>query len=113
MALLAPRRGECLLCYVHRMLLEFGCDCRLRFATHYRNVRAPRATGLERRLGSVGGFCDCELFFNGYDLRPQYWVPQRFDEPEADADDLDAELTWPEPMLECAGVRSGSTRPCA
>jgi len=75
LALLGPEPGECLLCYVHRMLVEFGCDCRLRFAAHYRDVRAPRATGLERRLGNSGGFCDCEIFLNGYDLHPEYWVP--------------------------------------
>lgn len=108
--LLGPRRGECLLCYVHRMIIEFGCDCRLRFATHYRDVRAPRATGLERRLGQVGGYCDCEIFLNGYELRPQYWVPETDD--DVDEDD-EPELTWPDPLPDCAGVRAGSTQPCS
>ena len=27
-----PRAGECLVCYVARMLDEFGCDTTLRFA---------------------------------------------------------------------------------
>ena len=39
--------GECLLCYAYRMVLEFGCNGRLRFTLHYRDVRAPRGTGLE------------------------------------------------------------------
>jgi len=74
-ALLGPEQGECLLCYVHRMLVAFGCDGRLRFSGHFRDVRAPRATALERRLGRTGGYCDCEIFLNGYDLREVYWVP--------------------------------------
>ncbi|MDX6357453.1 MAG: hypothetical protein QOH37_507 [Nocardioidaceae bacterium] len=46
---------ECLYCYVARMLDEHGRDCTLRWAGHYRDLRAPRATTLERRLGSMGG----------------------------------------------------------
>lgn len=107
--LLGPRPGECLLCYVHRMLTEFGCDCRLRFATHYRDVRAPRATGLERRLGQVGGYCDCEIFLNGYEPRPRYWVPD--DTGDLDEDE-EPDLTWPDPLPACTGVRAGSTQPC-
>src|SRR5688500_18601353 len=66
-----PRPGECLVCYVARMLDEFGCDNTLRFARAYRDQVAPRATGLERRLGDMGGFCDCEIFLNGMRLAPQ------------------------------------------
>ena len=106
-SLLGPRTGECLLCYVHRMLTDHGCDCRLRFATHYRDVRAPRATALERRLQRVGGFCDCEIFLNGYEpLLPL--APGDLDE-----DDAEAERARPDPMPTCPGLRAGSTRPCA
>ena len=65
-----PRTGECLVCYVARMLDEFGCDTTLRFARNYRDQVAPRATKLERRLGDMGGFCDCEIFLNGMRLAP-------------------------------------------
>ncbi|MGC3995538.1 MAG: DUF2695 domain-containing protein [Propionicimonas sp.] len=109
-ALLGPRVAECVLCYVHRMITEFGCDCRLRFATHYRDVRAPRATGLERRLGRVGGYCDCEIFLNGYEPRPQYWVPVAGAELD---EDEESDFTWPDPLPDCAGVRAGSTQPCS
>ena len=115
LALLGPEPRECLVCYVHRMLVEFGCDCRLRFAAHYRDVRAPRATGLERRLGRMGGYCDCEILFNGYELRPQYWVPEAAavrDELDEDEDDDQEERTWPKPLHACRGVRAGSTQPC-
>jgi hypothetical protein len=111
LALLGPEPRECLLCYVHRMLRDFGCDGRLRFAAHFRDVRAPRATGLERRLGRAGGYCDCEILLNGYDLRPENWVPDAASEPE-EFDHDDVELTWPRPLPRCAGVRAGSTQTC-
>jgi hypothetical protein len=89
-----PREGECLCCYVIRLLDEFPCDNQLRHALHYRDVVAPRATGLAARLGRIGGYCDCEVFMNGYELRGE--------DPEAPCEVL--------PM--CAGVRRGSVQPC-
>jgi len=112
LALLGPEPRECLLCYVHRMLMEFGCDGRLRFAGHFRDVRAQRATALERRLGRTGGYCDCEVFLNGYDLRPQYLVPDAAEPPEVFEDEDGGELTWPQRLPPCTGVRAGSTQPC-
>ncbi len=96
-----PRTRECLWCYVARMLTEFGCDNTLRFACRYRDLRAPRATALEDRLGRVGGFCDCEIFLNGMTLAPTL---QRYD---AYGDEL---VT---PVPPCVGVRRGSTQGCA
>lgn len=120
-ALLAPRARECLLCYVLRMLDEFGCSCTLRFARHYRDVRAPRAVGLTRRLGSKGGYCDCEIFLNGYDFRTQYKVREppfqgSICDPSDDLFDLwldEGDLRWPDEAPSCLGVRAGSTQPCA
>lgn len=91
------------------MLAEHGCNCQLRFALHYRDLRAPRATGLRRRLGQAGGYCDCEIFLNGYDLRPDLQVPGG-DDSDDDWDEPD--LTWPDPLPDCLGVRRGSTQPC-
>jgi hypothetical protein len=34
--------GECLLCYVDRMIDQVGCDTTLRFAKRFRDHRAPR-----------------------------------------------------------------------
>jgi hypothetical protein len=65
-----PRPGEWLHCYVYRML-EFGCTG-LRWAQRYRDLRAPRATALRRRLMSKGAGCDCEIFMNGWSLRRTY-----------------------------------------
>jgi hypothetical protein len=100
-----PLEGECLYCYVHRMLAEYGCDHRFRWATHYRDVRAPRAKALEARLGRMAG-CDCELFVNGVTL------VRRLQVVRDDVDDHDLDRRWPETLPECAGIRTGSTQRC-
>jgi hypothetical protein len=89
-----PHEAECLCCYVARLLEEFPCDNHLRHALHYRDIVAPRATGLGQRLGRMGGFCDCEIFMNGY-------------QPRGAAADADCVV-----LLPCAGVRRGSVQPC-
>ena len=100
--LTAPEPTECLLCYVQRMLGAWGCDSTLRWARRWRDLRLPGATGLERRLESRGGFCDCEVFLNGWGLRADLLVP-----------DADGEPTWPAGRLPCAGVGPRSSQPCA
>jgi hypothetical protein len=97
-----PRDGECVLCYVDRALDALGCDTTLRWVTRWRELRAPGVRGLERRLEARGGFCDCEVFLNGWSLREDLQIP-----------DEDGELTWPSPRPPCSGVRSRSTQPCA
>jgi hypothetical protein len=97
--LTAPARGECVFCYVDRMLNAFGCDTSLRWAQRWRDLRMPRATGLERRLGARGGFCDCEIFLNGWDLAAELQVP-----------DEDGEPVWPIVRPACSGGRA--TQPC-
>jgi hypothetical protein len=95
-----PKLGECMHCYVYRML-EFGCNG-LRWAERYRNLKAPRATALHRRLMSKGAGCDCEIFMNGWSLRRTY---QQWD-PETE------ECSYPEELPACQGVRAGSVQPC-
>ena len=95
-----PKRGECLHCYVYRML-EFGCTG-LRWATRYCDLKAPRATALSGRLMSKGAGCDCEIFLNGWSLRHTYQVW----DPEAE------EYDYPEEVPTCQGVRAGSIQPC-
>lgn len=96
-----PADGECLCCYVARMLREFGCADTLRFAQHYRDVCAPRAVALERRLGDMGGYCDCEIFLNGMELAEQLC---RYDEHD--------DRAWPAELPDCQGARRGSTKSC-
>jgi hypothetical protein len=90
---------ECLLCYVDRMLTAFGCDTTLRWAVRWRDRRAPRAMGLESRLHARGGYCDCEIFGNGWDLANELKVP-----------DGHGNLVWPEVRPRCIGGLS--TQPC-
>jgi Protein of unknown function (DUF2695) len=89
-----PRESECLCCYVTRQLDEFPCDGSLRHALRYRDVVAPLAKDLAKRLGRMGGYCDCEVLMNGYGPR------------EGDEDDDVATLP------RCSGVRSGTVEPC-
>jgi hypothetical protein len=110
-AMLGPLPGECLLCYTHRMLRQFGCDGGLRFASHYRDTTAPKATALAKRLGQVGGFCDCEIFLNGYALRPEYFV-SKVTQPNGSVSLSEDAEHWPNPLPNCHGVRRGSTLPC-
>ena len=67
--LILPAAGECLACYVARMLGEFGCTGS-RWVLHYRDLRTPRATALVRRLQDMGVYCDCQMFQNA-------WRPSR------------------------------------
>jgi Protein of unknown function (DUF2695) len=99
--LTAPGERECLVCFVARMLDEFGCDNTLRFATRYRDLHAPRAHALERRLGDMGGYCDCEVLLNGYQLSRHLLERDEYDE-----------LRSPERRPDCGRVRLGSTQPC-
>ena len=107
-ALTDLREGECLLCYVHRML-EYGCTG-LRWAARYRDLRAPRATALEQRLGQKGGFCDREIFLNGYEPAPELWTPER--EVDEDGHTYHVEAVPPDQLPPCRGVRAGSTQGC-
>lgn len=88
--LTAPRPGECLRCYLLRMIAEFGCDGTFRWTIHWRDVCAARPGRLLSQLARRGGCCDCEILMNVY--------PDYPDVPSA---------------LPCAGVpKPGSHRPC-
>ena len=109
--LTSPRQGECLLCYAYRMTTSFGCDNTLRWAKLWRDLRAPRATAMERQLGSRGGYCDCEIFMNGWTAASTLTRtdPESEDEDEED----DEEEIWPDPMPSCNGIPPKSTQPCS
>jgi hypothetical protein len=101
-ALTRPEDGECVLCYVRRMLDAFGCDTTLRWARRWRDLVRPSATGLERRLERRGGFCDCEIFGNGWTLHDDLCVLIE----DGDAD-------WPPEPPPCAEVAPRSSQPCS
>jgi Protein of unknown function (DUF2695) len=102
-SLTTPTKGECLFCFVFRMLTSHGCNCKLRWAARWRDLRAPRATALERRLGSRGGYCDCEIFMNGWTASPTITTY------DIETDDQ----VWPNPMPMCQGASPRSTQPCS
>lgn len=64
-ALVAPRPGECLWCYLHRMLDEHGCAGH-RFTRRWaRGRRRGTEDGLVRWASDRGGCCcDCEVVMN-------------------------------------------------
>ena len=101
--LTTPNPGERVFCYVHRMLSSHGRDGALRWAARWRDLRAPRATALECNLGAHGGYCDCEIFMNGWTASPTIttW--------DFDAD----EEVWPNPMPMCRGASPRSAQPCS
>lgn len=111
--LITPTAGECLACFVARQLDEFGCDNTHRFAAHYRDSVAPRATALLARLSAMGACCcDCEMFMNTYQPATRFWTQAH---ESADSDDCDewADPEPPDTMPPCATTRRGSTKPCA
>jgi hypothetical protein len=86
-----PGERECLRCYLLRMISEFGCDGTHRWTVRWRDLRAPRARDLVRRLAERGGICcDCEVVSNVFPGYPRGG-----------------------PALPCAGlIRTGSALPC-
>lgn len=89
-ALTEPGDRECLRCFLLRMISEFGCTSTHRWTVRWRDVQAPRATSLLRKLEELGGGCDCEVVRNVF---PQYPRTPR--------------------LLPCAGQpQSGSAVPC-
>lgn len=98
-----PGAHECVVCYVARMLEASGCDGTLRWSQAFRDLRSPTATSLERRLGRLGGLCDCEILLHGYTLVRALMVRDLHTD----------ELEPPAEPPDCAGVRRTSTHPCA
>lgn len=133
---LAPHPHECLACYIDRAVSAFGCRSDLRFAARYRDLAAPRASALERRLEAAGGYCDCEALMNAFEPSRQLWSSDRaasrspvagrdglqpfedaslddaYDDLLDDDDDDEDEAEPPRAMPPCTGVRRGSTQPC-
>lgn len=63
--LTAVRLGECLACYLTRMVEQFGCH-EHRFTRRWEAAQSRRMPALVRWAESQGGFCDCEVMFNAF-----------------------------------------------
>lgn len=98
----APLPGECLVCYLHRMVRTGECPGTLAWAEHYRRLRAKRATALIRRLVQRGARCDCEVLTHVWCVSPAQWV----------RDPFTGELVEPDELPPCGGVRPGASDPC-
>lgn len=98
-----PQEGECLVCFLARMVGEHGCDSSFLWARRFRDLRSPTATGLERRFGQRLVLCDCLIVHKAH--RPVRELMER--------DVRTDELRRPDRLPPCAGVRRTSTQPCA
>lgn len=107
-----PEQGECLTCFIDRMLHRFGCNGTLRFALFFRDQRAPAAAALEHTLGDAGGYCDCEVLMNAVEPAAHLLTPGRWAQ-DADGFEVYVEAVAPTVMPDCARVPAGSTQPCA
>lgn len=98
-----PQERECLVCFLLRVLDDFGCDSSFTWARRFRDLRSPTATGLEKRFGTQLVLCDCLIVHKAH--RPVRELLVR--------DVHTDELEWPERMPPCSGVRRTNTRSCA
>ena len=105
-AIPSPGPGECLFCYLWRMVEIHGCDG-LFWAKRYQELCAPRDKSLVRLLEAHGGYCDCEVAMNV--VVPHYLAWGRVPDGEVDEEGWAGE----EPdKPNCPGVPQGSTMPC-
>lgn len=98
-----PQDRECLVCFVSRMVEEFGCDSSLLWTRRFRDLRSPTATSLERRYVERLVICDCLVVGEAHELVRELLVRDLHTD----------ELERPDRMPPCAGVRRTNTRACA
>lgn len=98
----SPRAGECLACFLRRMLSDLDCVGTFAWSEHYGASRALRSGVLVDRLRERGALCDCALIDLVWSLTPAARV----------TDPLSRQLVIPDPPPECAGVSPSSLLPC-
>ena len=90
-----PGLYECLACFVSRRVDAVGCDRTYLWTQWFRHIKSPTATALEGRLLRMGVRCDCQLTKNGYRMERGLLI----------RDLMTDELSEPEEMPDCAGVK--------
>jgi len=66
-----PRRGECLRCYLDRMVIAHGCDDTTRFTRRWLTwAGMPDPKAVAEWLEAAGGYCDCEVIATAL---PEHW----------------------------------------
>jgi hypothetical protein len=98
-----PQDGECLVCFVARMVGELGCDSSLLWARRFRDLRSPTATALVRKYMDQLVVCDCLIVHKAH--QPVRELMER--------DIHSDELRRPAHLPPCSGVRRTNTRACA
>lgn len=96
------QQGECLVCFLHRMVGLDTCSGSFAWTEHYRVARAPQAVALERRLRAAGACCDCEVPGGVWQLNGGLLA----------RDPHSGQLVVPDELPSCAVTRPRSTRPC-
>lgn len=63
-----PQGGECLPCFLRRVIDDRGCEglCLTHEWQRFQRRRGVRTSGLTAYLKRNGGFCDCEVLMNVY-----------------------------------------------
>jgi Protein of unknown function (DUF2695) len=76
----SPEPLECLACYLHRVVVAYGCDHRLTWTHRWQGTQRMRrrpTMGLTSWLQSKGGVCDCKALANVYAARvPENGAPR-------------------------------------
>jgi hypothetical protein len=86
-----PGERECLLCYLGRMLSQYGCDNTKKWTVRWRDRRFPGHDQVLTELEDRGGCCcDCEVIMNVWEQGGVAW------EEEAER----------RPPLPCGGIAS-------
>lgn len=109
--LAAVEPGECLACYVTRMVFLHGCDGTWRFVEHH------EATADEPAASSCAewrrdGACDCAVYDLGFDLAEDVEEPVEHLDTGGVPVVLHHEWPWPNPHP-CRGVGAGPGEPCS
>jgi hypothetical protein len=58
------RRGECLYCYLTRILETRGCDHTLTLTRRWIEAQPRSARWVVKWAHAQGGYCDCDVTFN-------------------------------------------------
>lgn len=103
-----PLPGECLPCYLDRMLSRSRCDGELRYIQAYDGGHTD-PEDLAQLMKSRMVWCDCQIFDEVFALGPAHCLapddrPVEPDEGSGDVILIQAAPPWPSPLPDCRGA---------